>query len=660
MRKILTTFLLLIALPAFSLSKFQGYVEHGGNSVTTGNLVSTTKVQKSFPLSTVTVYLTGTTTLASISSDSGGTPKANPFTADSTGFWFFYGADGTVFDIKFSGTGVSSPWTITGLTNASGGGTTSPNSFIAALLCDGNDAHAAANVSTFAASVTAASAVGGGVVYLPGGDCRANTELSLPISTNPIRLVGVGQNYTGGTTGTVITATSSSVARSVLAVLSPYHTISGIKFDANHATSYGLYFANSTLARLDRVATVRAKLDGMHSAASGINQAMWLSACYSVDNGALYATAGIAGDYTNNLTPTTVAGTAAMVSGNSTITITGGPDLTVFGARKGDFIRVGSSPLTAYYGQIKSIPTSTTVVLEDVGLPTTSLSAQDYAIGIGWGWYEEKFSSNGYNKFDAGSIFRKNGAGGIWMNALYGDTADTVLADFNSFVGIAFGTADNVSTTFESQARHVYMENNFVDYFIGDAANVAIEEPTSNSAIQIVDVGTATTTGTVRRRGVVESLALGAPQNFSVQVENVAGTLKHRIVADVIQGFSSNTVYKVNGASVTYTNTPSIGAGTGFTTGIGIVTAAPQLLTLDTVGAAQNAGISGSAVVEFNSTGTAYLATISTDSRNINSSTKNRTVLYLTNQTTGAIVNWDTTAIPAGTSIAVRFTGYIK
>lgn len=658
-KKLLTITCLFLAIPVFGLSKFQGYVERGGNSVTTGNLVSTTKVQKSFPLSTVTVYLTGTTTLASISSDSGGTPKANPFTADSTGFWFFYGADGTTLDVKFSGTGVSSPWTISGLTNASGGGSTAPNSFVAAMLCDGNDSHAAANVSTFAASIAAASAVGGGVVYLPTGDCRVNTELSLPIAANPIRIVGVGQSYTGST-GTVITETSSSVARSVLAILSPYHSISGVQFNANHATSYGLYFANSTIVRLDRVSTINAKLDGMHSAASGINQAMWLSACYSVNNGALYATAGIAGDYTNNLTPTIAAGTAAMISGNSTITVTGGPDLTSFGARKGDFIRVGSSPLTAYYGQIKSIPTSTTVVVEDVGLPTTSLSGQDYAIGIGWGWYEEKFSSNGYNKFDAGSIFRKNGAGGIWINALYGDTADTVLADFNAFVGIAFGTADNVSTTFESQARHVYMENNFVDYFIGDAANVAIEEPTSSSAIQILDVGTPTTTGTVRRRGVVESLALGAPQNFAVQVENVAGTLKHRIVADTIQGFTSNTAYKVNGASVTYTTTPSIGAGTGFATGVGIVTAAPQLLTLDTTGTAQNSGISGGAVVEFNSTGTAYVATISTDNRNINSSTKNRTVLYLTNPTTGAIINWDTTAIPAGTSISVRFTGYIK
>lgn len=43
---------------------------------------------------TVTVYLTGTLTLASIFSDNGITPKANPFTGNADGSYFFYAANG--------------------------------------------------------------------------------------------------------------------------------------------------------------------------------------------------------------------------------------------------------------------------------------------------------------------------------------------------------------------------------------------------------------------------------------------------------------------------------------------------------------------------------------------------------------------------------------
>jgi hypothetical protein len=51
---------------------------------------------------TVTVYVSGTTTIASIFDDNGVTPKANPFTGPATGLIFFYAADG-VYDVLFTG-----------------------------------------------------------------------------------------------------------------------------------------------------------------------------------------------------------------------------------------------------------------------------------------------------------------------------------------------------------------------------------------------------------------------------------------------------------------------------------------------------------------------------------------------------------------------------
>ncbi len=103
--------------------KIQGYAERGGSTLTTAGSSSTEKVQLSYPGSTVTVYQAGTLTLATLSSDSGGTPKANPFTSDSAGYWFAY-VDPGEYDVRFSGTGVGTPWTL-GAISASSAGTTS-------------------------------------------------------------------------------------------------------------------------------------------------------------------------------------------------------------------------------------------------------------------------------------------------------------------------------------------------------------------------------------------------------------------------------------------------------------------------------------------------------------------------------------------------------
>jgi hypothetical protein len=91
--------------------KLQGWCEQGGNTVTTSGVSSTDYFQESYRSCTVTVYDTGTLNLATIYSDEGVTPKANPFTASVTGYWFFYAADGD-YDVKFSGGGLAAPFTL--------------------------------------------------------------------------------------------------------------------------------------------------------------------------------------------------------------------------------------------------------------------------------------------------------------------------------------------------------------------------------------------------------------------------------------------------------------------------------------------------------------------------------------------------------------------
>lgn len=87
-----------------------GYVERGGEEVTTDGRVSVTSVQRSFPLATVTVFNAGTAVLATIFSTEAGAPKSNPFVADADGYWGFW-ADQARYDIKFSDAGITTPYT---------------------------------------------------------------------------------------------------------------------------------------------------------------------------------------------------------------------------------------------------------------------------------------------------------------------------------------------------------------------------------------------------------------------------------------------------------------------------------------------------------------------------------------------------------------------
>src|SRR6266704_1379469 len=80
----------------FCRERLSGWCTDGAGVVTVSGTTATitpgtaNKVQASYPSCLVTVYLTGTTTLASLYSDNSGTVKSNPFTAANTGQWFFY------------------------------------------------------------------------------------------------------------------------------------------------------------------------------------------------------------------------------------------------------------------------------------------------------------------------------------------------------------------------------------------------------------------------------------------------------------------------------------------------------------------------------------------------------------------------------------------
>lgn len=122
--------LLFLFSPIVAVSQtapFQNYCVQGATQATVSGLPSSNYQQGVIPGCTVYVYLTGTTTLATIYSDATSDPLTNPFTADNgTGQWLFYAATGQIYDCQFSG-GIypntySAPLTVTGCFGGGGGG----------------------------------------------------------------------------------------------------------------------------------------------------------------------------------------------------------------------------------------------------------------------------------------------------------------------------------------------------------------------------------------------------------------------------------------------------------------------------------------------------------------------------------------------------------
>lgn len=175
--------LCVTAVPAFATrEKIQGWCQNGGTAVTipgtqgSGNQ----RFQQSFRSCTVTVYLAGTTTLATLYADTAGTAKANPFTASSVGQWFFY-AEGGSYDVMFSGGGISAPFTLGDFSirhdilectdyGVTGNGTT--NDTTALQRC-----------------ITAATE--GSTVHISGTPLITST---ISVSTGNIRITGQGQD----------------------------------------------------------------------------------------------------------------------------------------------------------------------------------------------------------------------------------------------------------------------------------------------------------------------------------------------------------------------------------------------------------------------------------------------------------------------------------
>lgn len=114
--------LLFIPLTAHATTAaLQGSCTTGGVRVITQGASSTNPFMASYPKCTVTVYITGTLTPATIYSDAISTPLSNPFTANSAGAWLFFATTGIGYDVVMSAGQPAFPIPVT-LTDLMAGG----------------------------------------------------------------------------------------------------------------------------------------------------------------------------------------------------------------------------------------------------------------------------------------------------------------------------------------------------------------------------------------------------------------------------------------------------------------------------------------------------------------------------------------------------------
>jgi hypothetical protein len=142
MKRYLWSILAVVGLAATSaeaqIAALNGVCENGGRHATVQGLNATNFQLGVIPSCTISVYLTGTTTKATIFADSLGTPLANPFTgavvgSTAPGQWLFYAATGVGYDVTMSG-GIApntfpTPVTLTDLIVGGGGGGGGVSSF---------------------------------------------------------------------------------------------------------------------------------------------------------------------------------------------------------------------------------------------------------------------------------------------------------------------------------------------------------------------------------------------------------------------------------------------------------------------------------------------------------------------------------------------------
>lgn len=247
LRHYLLSALLILSTATPSLAtrdKLQGWCEQGGVAVTIPGTQGSgsQRFNRSYPNATVSVFVSGTATLATIYSDFAGTAQANPFTADSTAFWSFY-TDTVLVDVRCSSGGISAPFTF--------GALRTPNEWINVMdlgaKCDGSTD----DTTAFQRAITL---TGNGTMYIPPGNCIITAALTVPSSGTETMGLRAGSIIGAGRRASKITYNGTGhlfdVASNVNPVGGLYRDFS-IDLESNANSSVGAFrFRGGTAATM--------------------------------------------------------------------------------------------------------------------------------------------------------------------------------------------------------------------------------------------------------------------------------------------------------------------------------------------------------------------------------------------------------------------------
>ena len=247
MKRWLLLGIVCVARVAFAqtYAPIQNYCSMGGVSALTSGLSSTNKLLGIVPSCTVTVYLTGTTTLATIYSNSAGTSLPNPFTATNLagvapGQWIFFvpAASSQAYDVVLSG-GIPpnvyvNPVTLTGVSLGGGAGGSSPPQYSVQFATTngafGSDSCITINPSTHTLSVCGG---GTGQITINGGTSGYGVTQTVSNSTSAWTLVWPSQPPAAGTGANCLVAYPSGTNAPA-----NWTSCSGGPFNPTNSTTY--------------------------------------------------------------------------------------------------------------------------------------------------------------------------------------------------------------------------------------------------------------------------------------------------------------------------------------------------------------------------------------------------------------------------------------
>lgn len=195
-RYLFSSFLFLIlftASPAWaSLGWLQGWAQRGGETLTTlQGLPLRQRAQRSFPGAHITVYLAGTSTLATLYSDLSSTPLGNPFDSAADASWRCAVEDGS-YDVVIDPV-VAPPYTLYGV-RAFATAPTSVDINVRAYGAKGNSI--ADDTASFVAAWLAAKTLKNTRIHIPPGRYPLTTALPVIYHSDLVSVVGDGWTNT--------------------------------------------------------------------------------------------------------------------------------------------------------------------------------------------------------------------------------------------------------------------------------------------------------------------------------------------------------------------------------------------------------------------------------------------------------------------------------